>query len=326
MIGPGEGHIATRSLGWSRMPKRPGGPATSICAPGARRLRRPHRDRPHGRHDHAGRFRDSGRRSRRDIRSRAAGTVDRRCAEGDSRSGWLPITDRGGHAGLPYDRPAVRCGTISGAERGPASQARSTSRMGLPRTWPIDHDITPTRPPRSSPRCCTLPASGVRDDLLMADERPCRASSPHRRSAPAGTGSVAGVPIAPLPRRRGGRRVRGQPGAQACRYSPNYQRLLERGDASDVGDILAAGRYRRAVAKLRRRRSHRPRVSFSPRSDRDARIESRGGPGAFLASLCPSLDDRSGLRRRPSGGPRAARLHGHDRNVVGRSPSRGHAS
>ena len=34
-------------------------------------------------------------------------------------------------------------------------------------------------------------------------------------------------------------------------YSPNYERLLERGDAGDVGDLLAAGDESAVVARLR---------------------------------------------------------------------------
>ena len=43
--------------------------------------------------------------------------------------------------------------------------------------------------------------------------------------------------------------------------SPNYQRLLDRGDARNVGDLCAAGDEEailRAVPALRRRRRHRP--------------------------------------------------------------------
>ena len=35
-------------------------------------------------------------------------------------------------------------------------------------------------------------------------------------------------------------------------YSPNYQRLLEHGDATDVGDMLAAGDEAAVVKRLRR--------------------------------------------------------------------------
>lgn len=76
-------------------------------------------------------------------------------------------------------------------------------------------------------------------------------------------------------------------------YSPNYQRLLEQGDATDVGDLLAGGDESAVVDRLR---------SFSDAGvtdlavrvlplgpDRDARIESRDRTLALLSSLCPEL-------------------------------------
>lgn len=76
-------------------------------------------------------------------------------------------------------------------------------------------------------------------------------------------------------------------------YSPNYQRLLELGDATDVGDLLAGGDESAVVDRLR---------SFSDAGvtdlavrvlplgpDRDARIESRDRTLALLSSLCPEL-------------------------------------
>ncbi len=76
-------------------------------------------------------------------------------------------------------------------------------------------------------------------------------------------------------------------------YSPNYQRLLEHGDATEVGDLLAGGDESAVVDRLR---------SFSDAGvtdlavrvlplgpDRDARIESRDRTLALLSSLCPEL-------------------------------------
>ena len=76
-------------------------------------------------------------------------------------------------------------------------------------------------------------------------------------------------------------------------YSPNYQRLLEQGDAKDVGDILAAGDETAIVERLRLFRDAGVTdlavriLSVGP--DRDARVESRRRTEAFLASLCPEL-------------------------------------
>jgi F420-dependent oxidoreductase-like protein len=76
-------------------------------------------------------------------------------------------------------------------------------------------------------------------------------------------------------------------------YSPNYQRLLEHGDASDVGDILAAGDESQIVERLRRFRDAGVTdlgVRCVPLGrDRAARVESRRRTEAFLSTLCPEL-------------------------------------
>ena len=76
-------------------------------------------------------------------------------------------------------------------------------------------------------------------------------------------------------------------------YSPNYQRLLEHGDATDVGDMLAAGSEASVVERLHRFRDAGVTdlgvriVPFG--ANRDERIESRRRTEAFLSSLCPEL-------------------------------------
>ena len=73
-------------------------------------------------------------------------------------------------------------------------------------------------------------------------------------------------------------------------YSPNYERLLERGDAGDVGDLLAAGDESAVVARLRSfldAGATDLSVRVLPMGpDREARIESRQRTEAFLATLC----------------------------------------
>jgi hypothetical protein len=76
-------------------------------------------------------------------------------------------------------------------------------------------------------------------------------------------------------------------------YSPNYERLLGRGDASDVGDLLAAGDEAAVIARLRRFRDAGA-TDLSVRilalgPDRAARLESWHRTGAFLAGVCPEL-------------------------------------
>jgi F420-dependent oxidoreductase-like protein len=76
-------------------------------------------------------------------------------------------------------------------------------------------------------------------------------------------------------------------------YSPNYERLLEQGDATDVGDLLAAGDEAAVTARLRSfRDAGATDLSFrilplGP--DRDARIASRRRTEAFLATLTDAL-------------------------------------
>ena len=76
-------------------------------------------------------------------------------------------------------------------------------------------------------------------------------------------------------------------------YSPNYQRLLEHGDATDVGDVLAAGDETAVVDRLRSFRDAGVTdlaVRVLPLGeDRAARIESHERVTRLLASLCPEL-------------------------------------
>jgi alkanesulfonate monooxygenase SsuD/methylene tetrahydromethanopterin reductase-like flavin-dependent oxidoreductase (luciferase family) len=76
-------------------------------------------------------------------------------------------------------------------------------------------------------------------------------------------------------------------------YSPNYIRLLEHGDATDVGDLLAAGDESAVIERLRSFRDAGVTdlaVRVLPLGgDRDARIASRDRTRAFLSSLCPEL-------------------------------------
>jgi alkanesulfonate monooxygenase SsuD/methylene tetrahydromethanopterin reductase-like flavin-dependent oxidoreductase (luciferase family) len=136
--------------------------------------------------------------------------------------------------------------------------------------------------------------------LWLADERAVgehvvpritKAASEAGRPAPR---VVAGVPVALCPKdevdaaRDWANRALGH--AEFC---PNYQRLLDKGDATDVGDILAAGDESAVVNRLRAFRDAGAtdlavRVLALGR-DRESRIESRRRTLAFLASLCPEI-------------------------------------
>jgi F420-dependent oxidoreductase-like protein len=136
--------------------------------------------------------------------------------------------------------------------------------------------------------------------LWMADERAIgehvvpritKAAADVGRPAPR---IVAGVPVALCRNeevdeaRAWANRVLGH-----AEYSPNYQRLLEHGDATDVGDVLAGGNETAVVERLRRFRDTGA-TDLSVRilpigADRAARIESSNRTQAFVASLCPEL-------------------------------------
>lgn len=136
--------------------------------------------------------------------------------------------------------------------------------------------------------------------LWMADERAIgdhiapritKAAADAGRPAPR---VVAGIPVALCANdevdaaRERANKVLGE-----AEYSPNYQRLLEQGDAKDVGDLLAAGDEVAVTARLRRfRDAGATDLSFRVvplGADRDARIESRDRTQAFLASLVDEL-------------------------------------
>jgi F420-dependent oxidoreductase-like protein len=75
--------------------------------------------------------------------------------------------------------------------------------------------------------------------------------------------------------------------------SPNYLQLLEHGDATDVGDVMAAGDESSVTERLQRFRDAGVTdlaarvVPFG--SDRESRIASRQRTQSFLATLCPEL-------------------------------------
>jgi F420-dependent oxidoreductase-like protein len=105
---------------------------------------------------------------------------------------------------------------------------------------------------------------------------------------------IAGIPITVCRKddvddaRRWANRVFDQVG-----YSPNYQRLLDRGDATGAGDVLAAGDESAVVERLRAFRDAGATdlavriLAFGPH--REARIESRNRTLTLVASLCPEL-------------------------------------
>src|SRR6185295_15083576 len=134
--------------------------------------------------------------------------------------------------------------------------------------------------------------------LWMADERAVADHVvPRITKAAAGRPAprvVAGVPVALCPNAEvNGARAFANKVLGHAEFCPNYQRLLDRGDATDVGDILAAGDESAVVDRLRAFRDAGATdlavrvLAIGP--DRESRIESRQRTLAFLSSLAPQL-------------------------------------
>ncbi|MEE6136970.1 LLM class F420-dependent oxidoreductase [Mycobacterium sp. 050128] len=136
--------------------------------------------------------------------------------------------------------------------------------------------------------------------LWMADERAIRdhvvpriAQAANRVGRPAPR-IVAGVPVA-LCAHDAADEARGYASEVLghADFSPNYVRLLEHGDAQDVGDTMAAGDESAILARLRRYREAGA-TDLAARivllgKDATQRTESRRRTQEFLSSLCPAL-------------------------------------
>ncbi len=211
-----------------------------------------------------------------------------------------------GMLGLPYDRPAREMRTylevLNAALRGPGSVDVENDGFRVHSPMDVtDWGPTPVLLAALAPvmlRVAGEHASGT--ILWLADERAVgehivpritKAASQAGRPAPR---IVAGVPVALCgkdevdPARAFANRVLGH--AEFC---PNYQRLLDQGDATDVGDILAAGDESTVIDRLRAFRDAGTTdlavrvLALGP--DRAARLESRKRTLEFLASLAPEL-------------------------------------
>ena len=211
-----------------------------------------------------------------------------------------------GMLGLPYERPAHQMRNylevLNAALRGPGSV--DVENDGYRVHSPIDvtdWGPTPVLLAALGPVMLRLAGEQTSGTILwMADERAVaehvvpritRAAREAGRPAPR---VIAGIPVALCRNdevddaRAWTNRVFGQAG-----FSPNYQRLLERGDATNEGDLLAAGDESAVVDRLRAFRDAGTTdlavrvVPLGPH--REARIESRKRTLSFLASLCSEL-------------------------------------
>ena len=211
-----------------------------------------------------------------------------------------------GQLGLPYERPARAMRdyleVLNAALRGPGSVDVENDGYRVHSPMDVtDWAPNPVLLAALAPAMLRLAGEQAAGTILwLADERAVADHIvPRITKAAAGAGRpaprvVAGVPVALCPKdevdaaRAWSNRVLGH-----AEFSPNYQRLLDHGDAKDVGDILAAGDESAVLDRLRAFRDAgttdlavRP-VPLGP--DRASRIESRRRTIEFLASLCPEL-------------------------------------
>jgi len=211
-----------------------------------------------------------------------------------------------GQLGLRYERPAHLMRNylevLNAALRGPGSVDVENEEYRVHSPMDVT-DLGPNRLLLAALGPVMLRIAGEHASgtiLWMADERAiAQHVVPRITKAAAGAGKpaprvVAGVPVALCANdevneaRAFANKVLGH--ADFC---SNYQQLLERGDATDVGDILAAGDETAVLARLRAfRDAGTTDLAIRPLavgSDRAARIESRNRTLAFVASLCPEM-------------------------------------
>jgi F420-dependent oxidoreductase-like protein len=214
---------------------------------------------------------------------------------------WI-VTDM---LGLPYERPAalvrdyLEVLNAAFAGPGPVDVENDSFRVHNP----LDATDLPTPIVLAALAPVMLRIAGECASgtiLWMADERAIGEHVvPRITKAAAGAGRpaprvIAGVPVV-LCRDEDvdAARAWANQAIGHAEYSPNYQRLLEHGDATDVGDLCAAGDEAAVVARLRSFRDAGA-TDLAVRvlpfgTDRAARIESRDRTLAFLATLCPEL-------------------------------------
>lgn len=207
--------------------------------------------------------------------------------------------------GLPYERPAHQVRSylevLNAAFSGPGSVdvENEVYRVHSP------IDVTDTAPPvllaALAPVMLRLAGERASGTILwMADERAVgehvvpritKAAAAAGRPAPR---IVAGVPVCLCAKDEvDDARAWANQALGHAEYSPNYERLLERGDAKDVGDLLAVGDESAVVQRLRRFRDAGA-TDLSVRvlplgSTREERIASKQRILEFLSSLCPEL-------------------------------------
>src|SRR5262249_14998534 len=192
--------------------------------------------------------------------------------------------------GLPYDRPAVHVrnylDVLETALAGPGPVEVENDGYRVHNPLDITELATPILLAALAPLMLRIAGEHASGTILwMADERAIGEHvAPRITKAAADAGRpapriVAGVPVALCRKdevddaRALANRLLGH-----SEFSPNYQRLLEQGDATDVGDMLAGGDEAAVTERLRRFRDAGA-TDLSIRvlplgADRDARLES----------------------------------------------------
>jgi F420-dependent oxidoreductase-like protein len=208
--------------------------------------------------------------------------------------------------GLPYDRPALTMRSyldvLEKAFGGPGPIDVENDMFRVHNPLDIT-DLAPTPVLLAALGPAMLRLAGERASgtiLWMADERAISSHVvPHITRAAQAAGRpaprvVAGVPVSLCRDDQVDAAVsRANRILAEAEVSPNYQRLLDLGDASDVGDILAAG-SESAVEKRLRAFADAGTTDLSARvvpigDSRDERVASAQRTRAFLASLAGSL-------------------------------------
>ena len=208
--------------------------------------------------------------------------------------------------GLTYERPAQQMrdylDVLNAALRGPGSVDVENDSYRVHSPMDVtDWSPNPVLLAALAPMMLRLAGEHASGTVLwLADERAVaehvvpritKAAAAAGRPAPR---IVAGVPVTLCASddvngaRAWANRLLGQ-----AEFSPNYQRLLGRGNATDVAGILAAGDEAAVVERLRAFRDAGATdlavriVAYGPH--REARSESLQRTLAFVASLCPEL-------------------------------------
>jgi F420-dependent oxidoreductase-like protein len=211
-----------------------------------------------------------------------------------------------GQLGLPYDKPARLVGdyldVLAASFAGPRSVDVENESYRVHATVDVTDAVEmPVLLAALGPAMLRIAGQRTGGTVLwMADERAISDYVVPRITAAANAAArpaprvVAGVPVA-LCSNSEADKARAYAGEVLghADFSPNYLRLLEHGDAQDVGDTMAAGDESAILARMRRYQDAGV-TDLAARivplgDDPTARNRSRLRTQEFLASICPEL-------------------------------------